>query len=408
MHRKIIVLSGVIAVGLLVLGTLYFSPVRNYWQPMTSQHGGKLLTDGSIAAEIKMEEKAGSANFIIYVYKNRKQISPSDATVTMRLKRFSDDVEVVQFKPENDYFKSQNNISEPHSFEVLIDLAYKGKNSQWKYDNFEGRITLPAETIKSSGIKTQVAGAGKIEKKMSVIGKIVPNRDEMTFIYPRFGGIVKEMKKNLGETVRKGEEIALIESNESLKNYPLVSPIDGTIVQKNAIMGDMIKEDKAIYQIANLSTVWADLTLYRNEASLIKVGMPVTVVGSNGAPIQSGQINYISPLGIEDSQTILARVVLPNEKQEWVPGMFVDAAITYVQKDVPVSVLLSAIQRIGDEDVIFVQKENTFEATPIELGTKNGDKVEIISGIKPGQSYVSENSFLLKAEMGKSEAEHEH
>lgn len=408
MQRKIIVLSGVIAVGLLTFGVLYFSPLRNYWQPMMSHHGGKLLVDGSVAAEVKMEEKAGSANFIVYVYKNRKQISPNDATVTMRLKRFSDDIETVQFKPENDYLKSQNNISEPHSFEVLVDLVYRGKNSQWKYDNFERRITLPEETIKSSGIKTQVAGAGKIERKMSVIGKIVPNRDEMTFIYPRFGGIVKEMKKNLGETVQKGEEIALIESNESLKNYPIVSPIDGTIVQKNVIVGDMIKEDKAIYQIANLSTVWADLTLYRNEASLIKIGMPVTVVGSNGAPIQSGQINYISPLGIEDSQTILARVVLPNEKQEWVPGMFVDAAITYVQKDVPVSVLLSAIQRIGNEDIIFVQKENTFEATPVELGTKNGDKVEIISGIKPGQSYVSENSFLLKAELGKSEADHEH
>lgn len=408
MQRKIVVLSSVIAAVVLLFAIFYFSPIRNYLQPMSSQHGGKLLIDGSLAAEVKMEEKAGTANFVIYLYSNRKQILPSDAMVTMRLKRFNDDVEIVQFKPEKDYLKSQENIAEPHSFEVLIDLAYKGKNAHWKYENFEDRITLPPETIKSSGIKTQIADSGKIEKKMSVIGKIVPNGDEMSFIYPRFAGIVKEMKKNLGDKVHKGEEIALIESNESLRNYPIVSPIDGTIVQKNVIVGDMIKEDKAIYQIANLSTVWADLTLYRNEASLIKVGMPVTVVGSNGAPIQSGQINYISPLGIEDSQTILARIVLSNEKQEWVPGMFVDAAITYIQKDVPVVVALSAIQRLGNEDVVFVQKDNAFEATPIELGTKNGERVEVISGLKPGQSYVSENSFLLKAEIGKSEADHEH
>ena len=408
MQRKIIVLSGVIAVILLLASVYYFSPIRNYWEPMPAQHDGELLVDGNIAAEVKMEEKAGSANFIIYLYKNRKPISPENATVTMRLKRFNDDVEVVQFKPEKDYLKSQENISEPHSFEVMIDLIYNGKNIHWKYESFEDRITLSPEAIKSSGIKTLIASSGTVEKKMSVIGKIVPNGDEMSFIYPRFAGIIKEMKKKLGEKVQKGEEIALIESNESLRNYPITSPIDGTIVQKNVIVGDMIKEDKVIYQIANLNTVWADLTLYRNEASLIKVGMPVTVVSSNGQPTQSGQISYISPLGIEDSQTILARIVLSNEKQEWVPGMFVDAAITYVQKEVPVLVVLSALQRMGDEDIIFVQKENSFEATPVELGTKNSDKVEVISGLKAGQSYVSENSFLLKAEIGKSEADHEH
>ena len=375
---------------------------------MSSQHGGKLLTNNGIDAEVKMEEKAGSANFIIYLYKNKKPISPSNATVTMRLKRFNDDVDIIKFKPEKDYLKSQQNIYEPHSFEVLIDLLYEGKNIKWEYENFEGRITLSPETIKLTKIKTQIAGPGKIEKKLLVIGKIVPNRDQMSFTYPRFAGIVKEMKKNLGEKVQKGEEIALIESNESLRNYSIISPVDGTIVQKNVIVGDMIKEDKAIYQVANLNTVWADLTLYRNEASLIKVGMLVVIVGSNGSPIQSGQISYISPLGIEDSQTILARAVLSNEKHEWVPGMFVDAAITYLQKNVPVSVPLSAIQRIGNKNIVFVQKQNTFEATFVELGIKNRDRVEIISGLKPGQSYVWENSFLLKAEVGKSEANHEH
>jgi membrane fusion protein, heavy metal efflux system len=324
------------------------------------------------------------------------------------LKRFNDEINTIEFEPIDGYLQSRQEIEEPHSFDVTVNLKLLNKNLSWEYENVEGRITLSPEVIKSASIKTAVANPATIEKKLSVIGKIAPNGDALSSIYPRFAGIVKEMKKNLGDSVEKGEVIAVIESNESLRNYNIASPITGTIIQKYVIVGEMIKEDKAIYQVADLSTVWADLTLYRKEAVLIKKGMPTLVAGDNGNPQESGIINYISPLGIEDSQTILARTVLPNNNQEWIPGMYVNAAITYLYKKVPVAVELTALQHWRDWDIVFIQRGNSFEATPIKLGEKNSHWVEVISGLKPGQTYVVENSFLLKAELGKSEASHDH
>jgi cobalt-zinc-cadmium efflux system membrane fusion protein len=88
--------------------------------------------------------------------------------------------------------------------------------------------------------------------------------------------------------------------------------------------------------------------------------------------------------------------------------MFINGTIIYLSKEAPVTIKLSALQRWNEWDVIFIQKGNSFEATPVELGEKNGKNAEVIKGIKAGQSYVSENSYLLKAELGKSSASHDH
>lgn len=371
-------------------------------------HGGRILVDGTISVEITMHENDIPPHFRIYLFKNNQPLAPRLATLVMTLKRFDGHIDTIEFEPIDDYLQSIQEIAEPHSFEANVNLKLDDKNLSWKYENIEGRITLSPEVIKSANIKTSIADAGSIEKKLVVIGKISTNKDAISSIYPRFAGIVRQMKKTLGESVTKGEVLAVVESNESLREYTIISPISGTIVHKYVIIGEMIKEDKAIYQVADLSTVWAELTLYRKEAPLIKKDMPVVVSGDNGKPTGRGVIDYISPLGIEDSQTILARSILSNKNHEWIPGMYVNAAITYLYKKAPIVIELSAIQRFGHGEIVFVQQGNTFEATPITLGEKDDHQAEVLSGLKKGQSYVVQNSFLLKAELGKSEASHEH
>ena len=405
-HLKVVIIIAVVvaalSVGFFLLGT------KNNPPNQSGPHGGRLLIEGNIIAEITMYERGMPPHFRVYLYQNKTPINPALAKLVMSLVRFDGTVEKIQFEPIDGYLQSREEIDEPHSFEVTVNLNVNNKDFKWKYENIEGRVTLSPEVIKSAHIKTAIVGSATIEKKLSVIGKIAANGNALSSIYPRFGGIIKEMKKYLGDTVEKGEVIAVVESNESLRDYPITSPISGTIVQKYVIVGEMIKEDKPIYQVADLSTVWADLTLYRKEAALIKKGMPTTITGDNGKPRGTGIINYISPLGIEDSQTILARSVLSNENQEWVPGMFINGSIVYLSKVAPVTIALSALQRLRDWDVVFLQKGNSFEATPVKLGERNGKNAEVVSGIKPGQSYVVENSYLLKAELGKSSASHDH
>ncbi len=126
------------------------------------------------------------------------------------------------------------------------------------------------------------------------------------------------------------------------------------------------------------------------------------------SPNQPPRFNYISPLGIEDSQTILARAILPNQDRIWLPGMYVNAAIIIKEKTVAVAVPLASIQHLEDRDVVFIQQGDVFEAATVELGEQDDHFVEIRSGLKPGQRYVSANSFFLKAELGKNGASHEH
>lgn len=370
-------------------------------------HGGQLVEHGRISLETIIVEKGVPPRMHVYVYYKNKQIAPEKISLQMQLKRFGGEVEAIHFNPSKDFLESREVISEPHSFDVNVKLSYKKKDYAWQYPSYEGRLSLPQNIISEAGIKTRTSGAATLFEKLTVYGKILANRDAMAPIYPRYSGIIKSMNKNLGDSVQKGEVIANIESNESLQNYSIASPITGTITKKNVTVGEMVKEDKPIYEIADLNTVWADLTLYRKDANQVRKGMKVIVSGDEGKPRTQSIINYISPLGIEDSQTVLARVILTNDHQQWLPGMYVNSTIILAEKIVRVAVPDSALQRLGDKEVVFVRKGNTFEATPVVLGERGDRWVEILSGLKPGQSYVTENSFFLKADLGKSSAEHD-
>lgn len=371
-------------------------------------HGGRLLYEGGITVEITMFERGIPPHFRVYIYSKNKALSPKKASLEMMLKRFSGNKKTIHFNVVNGFLQSREVIEEPHSFDVTVKLRYNDKNYVWYYPSYEGRVTLSSEAIQAAGIKVAVAGAGVLKKKLSVVGKIVLNRNTMASIYPRYSGIIKSLTKNVGDTVQKGETVAIIESNESLQKYTVYAPVTGEIVQKNVVVGEVVKGSKPIYEIANLNTVWANLTLYRKEARLVKKGMKVMVSSDEGGAKTSSDIAYISPVGIENSQTILARSILQNGNQQWLPGMYINATITLSDSPVAVAVSHSALQRWRDWDVVFVKQGNIFEAAPVTLGEQDGDWVEITSGLKAKQAYVVKNSFFLKADLDKAGASHDH
>ncbi|WP_392536692.1 efflux RND transporter periplasmic adaptor subunit [Legionella sp. 227] len=369
--------------------------------------GGRLFQDGGIALELLIFERGMPPRFRAYLYTNGQPIIPEKARLTVQLTRFNEKKEVVTFIPVENFLQSKEVIRKPHSFEVTIQLELEGKRYTWHYATYEGRVKIVPAILKAADIQTATAQSQTIKTQLKVVGKIAPNRDTLAPIYARYSGIIKSMNKNLGDEVTQGETLVTIESNESLQNYMITAPITGTIVQKYATNGELAQNTKPIYEVANLATVWADFTLYRKDVPLVKQGMEVVVTGDEGKPKSASTLYYIAPLGIEDSQTTLARAVLSNEPRVWLPGMYVNGAITIDKKTVPVAVLLSAIQRMDKKDVVFVQQGDYFEATPVLLGQKDEQWVEVVSGLDVGQLYVSKNSFFLKAELGKEGASHE-
>jgi cobalt-zinc-cadmium efflux system membrane fusion protein len=277
-------------------------------------------------------------------------------------------------------------------------------------DDEEGHeaVRLTPEAIQASGIALQEAGPRDIEITRSLPGEVVANSDRLAHIVPRFPGITKQVLKGLGDQVREGEPLAVIESNESLSAYEVKSLISGTIIEKHITLGEFVRDDADIFVVADLSTVWINVTVYARDIAIVRPGLVAHVTAVGGAPSATGTIDYAGPVLGEATRAATARLVLPNPEREWRPGMFVTARLVTDRVRAPVAVHDGALQRFEGRDCVFIQKGGAFEPRPVRLGRSDGGWTEIVDGLEAGERYVAEGSFIVKSEFLKSEASHAH
>ena len=201
------------------------------------------------------------------------------------------------------------------------------------------------------------------------------------------------------------------ESNHSKTNiarYEIRSPISGIIIAKAIALGEALKEDREIYTIADVSTVWTAITVYPKDLNVIRVGQKVAVKATAYDIESEGAVTYISTLIGGQTRTATARVELDNQDGKWRPGMFVNAELVAEEIQVPVAVSVAAIQTLRDWSVVFGRYDQYFEVRPLELGRNDGEMVEVLKGLSPGEQYAGGNSFAIKAELGKAGASHDH
>jgi cobalt-zinc-cadmium efflux system membrane fusion protein len=194
----------------------------------------------------------------------------------------------------------------------------------------------------------------------------------------------------------------------NLTRYEIRAPIDGIIVEKHLSLGESVKEDANIFFIADLSTVWAEATIYAKDLNTVKVGQKATVKAAAFESQSSGTVSYVGALVGEQTRTAKARIVLPNPKGIWRPGLPVNIELVAGEVEVPVAVSAEAIQTVRDWTVVFGRYGANFEARPVELGRSDGKFTEVIKGLSAGERYAAKNSFLIKADLGKSGASHDH
>ena len=179
------------------------------------------------------------------------------------------------------------------------------------------------------------------------------------------------------------------------------SEIDGTVIQKNIALGEFVDSSKTIFIVANLKTVWVDFSVFRGDAEQLRVGQTVLIEPGGGVNRIESTISYISPFGAENTQTTLARAVVPNAKGELRPGLFVDGLVVVGERRVPVAVREGALQTIDEKPVVFVEAPKGFEPREVTTGEHDDEFVEIKSGIAAGEKYAAQNSFLLKSELAR-------
>ncbi|MDN5939593.1 MAG: efflux RND transporter periplasmic adaptor subunit [Salinisphaera sp.] len=190
------------------------------------------------------------------------------------------------------------------------------------------------------------------------------------------------------------------QTETKLARYELTAPIAGEVVKRTITQGEVVPENPAEppFVVADLSTVWVQLTVYPKDLAAIRPGQTVRITADQDLST-TGIIEYVSPIVGEGTRTATARVVLENIEGRWKPGLFVRARVRTDQVRGEVVIPKSALQTIEGETVVFAQTPEGFEPRPVELGRSNGKVAENISGLVPGQSYVAANAFVLKAEL---------
>lgn len=261
-------------------------------------------------------------------------------------------------------------------------------------------------TLARFGVSVEAAAPGIVDAGVELPAEVRADGDRVAHLAPRFAGVLRDVRARLGETVRGGTTVAVVES-ANLSTYSVQAPFDGVVIDRDAVLGESVSPDKPILVIADLSTVWVEIAVYQKDLPLVRVGQAVTIRAGYGLADARGTIAYVSPVLDQVSRTATARVVLPNPDGRWRPGLFVSALI---EDPVPAAVVVPrrALQRMDGASVVFVADGGVFTPRPVTLGRLGRERAEITAGLRPGEEIAATNSFLVKAELEKGAAGHDH
>lgn len=456
-------------------------------EPIKGPHGGRVLSEGDFQLEVSIYERGVPPHFRVYPYESGKPVDPDEVKLTTELHRLGGRVDVIGFRREGEYLRGDKVVEEPHSFDVKAVAERKGRAFRWEYAQVEGRVELTPDAVKSLGIVAETAGPTRLKRILELPGEVALNPDKVAHVVPRLAGVMTDVRANLGDRVRRGDVIAVLDSQEladlkseyvtalkrvelaratfereetlwkkrisaeqdylvsrqalaeadikvqaathkllalrlsradvemlstepirALARYEIRAPFDGTVIEKHIAVGEAIKEDATIFVIADLSAVRVEVTVYAKDLKAVKEGHTVTVRSDVIGSQATGRLIHVGPLVGEQTRSAKAQVLIPNPDGRWRPGLFLTVHLIEEEATVPVAVKADAIQQFRDWDVVFIQVGNLFEVRTVKLGRRDRERVEVMSGLSVGDRYVSKNSYILKAELEKAGATHEH
>ena len=369
-------------------------------------HNGRLLRDGPFALEVTVYETGVPPEFRLYGYRDGKPLPPGALQPVVEVRRLDGETTRFTFRPEGDALVADGTVVEPHSFDVKVSVVNDGRTLAWTYASYEGRVTIPAATAAASGVKTSTAGPATIRDVLPLMGNVAIDRSRQAQVRARFPGIVRAVPVNLGDHVRRGQTLATVEGNDSMRRYAVTAPLDGVVLARNTNVGDVASE-APLFEIADLSSVWIELNAVGRDADRLRPGQTVSVRPASGGEALATRIDALVPV-THAGMSVVARAQIPNRNSAWRPGMAVVGEVTVAQREVPLAVKISGLQRFRDFTVVFAKVGDTYEVRMLELGDRDDTSVEVLGGLKPGTAYVSEQSFLIRADIEKSGASHDH
>lgn len=368
--------------------------------------GGKLLSSENFDVEITIYESGIPPEMRVYAYKNGELLKPQNLELEVQLHRLGGVTDQLTFTSEDDYLVSNQIVTEPHSYEVAVTASSSGATESWRYESFEGRAKLSDRVINKADIRVENATAQTLVFKERLFGVIAPVNDRIAHVRATYRGEVTRVLVDIGERVTAGQTLAVITNATSGTRYEVRSPLDGEVTERFINQGEIAAE-QVLFEIVDLSKVWVELSAFPENIEKLQVGQAAEVFDLHQHQRVFGEISYIAPV-MTGGHIARARVLVDNEAGHWRPGMHVQADVITDKKTVELAVNQNALQTFRGMPVVFAQYGNTFEVRMVELGQSDGDYVEVLSGLAPNTPYVIGNSYVLKADILKDGASHNH
>ncbi len=371
------------------------------------KHGGRIVKSGAFSVEMTIYEDGQPPQYRIYPMFDGKPVDPKTVNLVVTLKRLGGQVDRLTFKPERDYLASNGVVTEPHSFDVEIAASYKGKQHKMAYDSYEGRTTITAQAAKEGGIVIEQAGPATIGEVRELVGTVQLATTARSEVRARFPGKVMAVTKAVGDRVRRGELLARVESNESLQTYSVTAPVSGVIAERNTNVGD-VAYDSPMFVITDPGQTTVVFNVFPKDLESVRPGQSVQIETLEGVAVGSGRLSDYLPAGNTQAGTALMRASLPNPTGKWRPGMALRGKVLANTTQVPLAVRTAAIQRFRDFQVVFANYGNQFEVRMLTIGRQTPEWTEVLGGLKPGTPYAAKGAFLVRADIEKSGASHDH
>lgn len=194
----------------------------------------------------------------------------------------------------------------------------------------------------------------------------------------------------------------------SLSRVEVRAPSSGLVTARDVSEGESVSDSQTLFTVADMSTVWVEVTVYQRDLASVRPGMPAVVRSDDTGATVEGRVRFVGPVIGTESRAATARIVLPNPGRRWRPGQFVEVDLATAVYNVPLAVRTDAIQDFRDFRVVYARHDGQFEVRMLRLGVSDSLFTEVLGGLATGEPYAAANSFIVKADIGKAGATHDH
>ena len=266
----------------------------------------------------------------------------------------------------------------------------------------ETTIVLDENAVRNLGIKTVEAEESAFDHTLFALGEVEHTCESHSVLSSRAAGRIPEVFFHKGEFVTKGDVIARVESRQAGNPPPMIelkAPASGLITDSQTHLGAPVEPDATLMEILDLSTVWITAKIPQNDASILNEGLTAKIrVPAIGNKELTAKFLRLGVGADAQKGTIDAVFALPNANNELRPGMRAELSLIASQREAVLSIPREALQGDRSNRFVFIKDyeiANSFVRVPVLTGDQNHERVEITTGLFPGDEVVTHGAYAL-------------